>query len=149
MSQGRGILVLCTGNSCRSQMAAAYLEKYAGDRFEVLSAGTEPAAEVHPMAVAVMAEEGLDLSGRKPVDYRDLLGQVSVYYLVIVCDGAAESCPSVWPGVSERLVWPFEDPASFVGDEQATRRRFREVRDAIHGRVRAWVADPGPPSGPC
>ena len=137
--------MLCTGNSCRSQMAAAYLDKYAGHVFEVHSAGTQPAPEVHPMAVAVMAEEGLDLSKKRPVDYRDLLGEVSVHYLVIVCDGAAKSCPSDWPGVAERLFWPVEDPATFVGSVEETRSRFLSVRDAIRARVEAWVSEVVPP----
>ncbi len=135
-----GILVLCTGNSCRSQIAEAYLGRFAGDRFEVCSAGTRPAQEIHPMTIEVMADDGVDLSGKTPTDYRELFGKVSVDYLILVCDGAAQACPSSWPGVVERLFWPFEDPAAFVGSDEETRGRFLQVRDAIRARVEEWLA---------
>ncbi len=135
-----GILVLCTGNSCRSQIAQAYLEKFARGRFQVYSAGTRPTREIHPMTIEVMADDGIDLSGRTPSDYRELFGKVSVDYLILVCDGAARACPSSWPGVVERLLWPFEDPAAFVGGDEETRARFLVVRDAIRARVEEWLA---------
>lgn len=138
--QSAGVLVLCTGNSCRSQMAEALLRRYLGGRVEAFSAGTEPAAEIHPMARRVMAEEGLDLEGQYPKDYRVCLGRVPIRTLITVCDGAAESCPAVWPGVVERLHWPTEDPAAFVGSDEETLTRFRQVRDELKGRVRRWVA---------
>ena len=135
-----GILVLCTGNSCRSQIAEAYLKKYVGDRFEIYSAGTEPAVEVHPMAVEVMADDGIDISDKEPSDYRELLGKVPARYLITVCDGAAKACPAVWPGMVERMQWPFDDPAAFVGSEEERRAGFRRVRDEIRERIRAWAA---------
>ena len=138
--QGSGVLVLCTGNSCRSQMTEGLLRHHGGDRFAVYSAGTEPADEVHPLAVAVMAEKGIDLTGQHPKSYRDFLGRVPVHTVIIVCDGAARSCPSVWPGVMERLMWPTEDPATFDGDEEATLGKFRQVRDELELRVLAWLA---------
>jgi arsenate reductase len=136
-----GILVLCTGNSCRSQIAAAYLEKLGGDRLAVYSAGTEPANDIHPLTRVVLAEDGIDIGDRTPADYRDYLGRISVYYLAIVCDGAAKSCPSVWPGVMERLLWPFEDPAAFEGSHDEKLVRFRRVRDQIKDKVETWVSE--------
>jgi len=137
--QNAGVLVLCTGNSCRSQMAQAFLERHAGDRFPVYSAGSEPAPQVHPLTVRVMLEAGIDLRGRRPRHLEDYLGKVPVHTLITVCDAAARSCPAVWPGIRRRLAWPFEDPATFAGTDDEKIAKFREVRDAIAARVRDWV----------
>ncbi len=139
-SRGKGVLVLCTGNSCRSQMAEAFLRRYGAERVEAFSAGTEPAEEVHPLALRVMAEEGLDLAGQYPKSYRVYSPEAAIGTLITVCDGAAGSCPAVWPGVVERLHWPIEDPAAFVGDEEETLDKFRQVRDQLKARVREWLA---------
>jgi arsenate reductase len=120
-------------------MAEAFLRHHAGDRFEARSAGMEPADRVHPVAVRVMKEAGVDLSGQRPKGVKTYLGKLPVAVLVTVCDKAARNCPSVWPGVRERHHWPFEDPALFVGDEEATLDAFRRVRDAIEKRVREWI----------
>lgn len=138
-----GVLVLCTGNAARSQMTQAFLEHLGGGAFPVYSAGTEPADEVHPLAVRVMAEAGIDISGRRPKGVRDHLGRVPVHTLIIVCDAAAKSCPSVWPGVMERLHWPFDDPAAAEGSEEERLAVFRRVRDGIEARVRGWLAEQG------
>ena len=138
--QGTGVLVLCTGNSCRSQITEAFLRQQVGDRYEVYSAGTEPASEIHPRVYTVMAEKGLDLAGQQPRDYREFLGRIPVHTVIIVCGGAAESCPAVWPGVMERLLWPTDDPAAFEGDEEETLAEFRRVRDELEGRVLEFVA---------
>ena len=143
-----GLLVLCTGNSCRSQITEALLRKHAGDRFAVYSAGTEPAAEIHPLVHTVMAEVGLDLAGQRPKDYREFLGRVQVHTVIIVCDGAARSCPAVWPGVEERLLWPTDDPAAFVGDEAQTLAEFRRVRDELEGRVLEYLESSPGAGGP-
>ena len=134
-----GVLVLCTGNSCRSQMAEAFLRHYGAGRLRAFSAGTEPAAEIHPVARQVMAEEGLDLAGQYPKEYRAYFGETPIGTLITVCGGAAETCPAVWPGVSERLHWPVEDPAAFVGGEEDTLAEFRRVRDELEARVRGWL----------
>lgn len=131
------ILVLCTGNSCRSQMAEGLFRHYASDRFNVLSAGTDPKNEVHPLAHLVMAEIGIDISDQYPKPVEEFLGRVAVRYLIIVCSGAEESCPRIFPGLSERLYWPFDDPAAFVGTE--TLDEFRRVRDEIRSRVVEWL----------
>ena len=134
-----GHQILCTGNSCRSQMAAAYLEELAGDRLQVYSAGTEPEEDIHPLTRVVLSEDGLDISDRRPTHFREYLGRIPVYYLLIVCDGAAKSCPSVWPGVMERLSWPFDDPAAVDGTHDEKLAAFRQTRDEIKARVKSWT----------
>src|SRR5688572_30302526 len=91
------VLVLCTGNSCRSQMAEGFLRKYHGDKYEVGSAGTDPKPEVHPLAVRVMAEAGIDISRQRPKSLTDYLGHAPVRYVLIVCDKANDTCPRTWP----------------------------------------------------
>lgn len=135
----QNILVLCTGNSCRSQMAEGFLRQAAGDAFNVYSAGTEPKDEVHPLAVQVMAEVGIDISGQRPKGVREYLGRLPIRYLIIVCSGANEACPQIFPGLSERLFWPFDDPASFEGPPDETLEEFRRVRDEIDARVLEWL----------
>jgi arsenate reductase len=137
----RHVLVMCTGNSARSQMAEAYLRKLAGDRLEVSSAGTEPASEIHPMTRTVLAEDGIDLGNRRPRDYRDFLGKLPVHTLIVVCDGAAKACPAVWPGMHERHAWPFDDPAAIAGSEEERLAGFRTIRDQIRARIADWVAE--------
>jgi arsenate reductase len=138
------ILVLCTGNSCRSQMAEGFLRHHAGDRFEVYSAGTEPAERVHPLSAAVMGERGIDLTGQEPKHVRDFLGVVPIHTAIIVCDGANQTCPAVWPGARERLFWPFEDPASFQGTEEEKLAKFRAIRDEIETKILGWLESEGP-----
>lgn len=137
------ILVLCTGNSCRSQMAEGYLQHLAADRFGVHSAGTEPKEQVHPLAVQVMREDGVDIGKQYPKSVKEFLGQMPVRYLVIVCGGANEACPRVWPGLQERLYWPFDDPAGFQGSEPATLAEFRRVRDQIKAKITDWLTTGG------
>lgn len=135
------ILVLCTGNSCRSQIAEGYLRHYAGERFNVFSAGSDPALTVHPLAVEVMAEDGIDISAGRPRHLREFLGKSRVHFLIIVCDGANESCPRIWPGLNQRLFWPFDDPAAFQGSAENQLQEFRRVRDEIKTRVRSWLQE--------
>ncbi|HEV7223765.1 MAG TPA: arsenate reductase ArsC [Pirellulales bacterium] len=141
MTNDPNILVLCTGNSCRSQIAEGYLRHFAGDRFNAHSAGTEPATKVHPLAVKVMAEEGIDISKQRPKPVAEYLGRMAVRYLIIVCGGANESCPRIWPGMSSRLFWPFDDPAAVEGPEAEKLREFRRVRDEIRQRILSWLKD--------
>lgn len=141
--RGPGVLVLCTGNSARSQMAEAFLRKHGGDRFPVYSAGTEPAAEINPLTVEVMRESGIDLAGRRPEHLRRYLGTVPVHTVIIVCDGAAKTCPAIWPGAQRRLMWPFDDPTAVEGGEEQRLGKFREVRDAIEARVVGWLEGGG------
>jgi len=135
------VLFLCTGNSCRSQMAEGFLRHYAGDRFMAHSAGTEPAERVHPMAVDVMAEKGIDISEQEPKDVGKYLGRLPVRHLIIVCDGANEKCPRIFPGMLNRHFWPFDDPAAYVGSPAATLEKFRAVRDEIESRITEWLEE--------
>ncbi len=135
------VLILCTGNSARSQMAEGLLRAKAGDRFEVLSAGTEPAPRVNPLAVEVMREIGIDIGGARTKDLGQFLGHAPVRHLIVVCHDAAGRCPSIWPGVLSRDNWAIEDPAAFHGDSSAVLAKFREVRDEVSRRLDAWVAE--------
>ncbi len=135
---GPGVLIMCTGNSCRSQMAEGYLRELGGDRFDVYSAGTEPAMAISAFACQVMLEDGVDIADQRPTDYRAYLGTPSIRYVILVCDGAAQTCPT-WPGPAERLVWPFEDPAMFRGSDAAKLEKFREIRDQIKARLVEWL----------
>ena len=136
------VLVLCTGNSCRSQMAEGFLRKYHGDALDVHSAGTEPKDEVHPLAVRVMGEAGVDIGGHRPKNSSAYLGRLPVRHLLIVCGSADKSCPRSWPGVVSRTFMPFDDPAHFVGTDAETLAEFRRVRDQIDVAMRDFKADP-------
>jgi len=122
-------------------MAEGFLRAYGGDRFAALSAGTEPADQVHPLAVEVMAEKGIDISDQEPKDVGQYLGRLPVKHLIIVCDSANEKCPRIFPGMMNRMFWPFEDPAAFVGSPSATLEKFREVRDEIESRIKHWLKE--------
>ena len=115
MSKQR-VLFLCTGNSARSQMAEAFLRKYAGYQFEAHSAGLEPKG-LNPLTVRVMNEVGMDVSKQESKGVDTYLGQTLFQYLITVCDDADKNCPTVWPGVNTRMHWSFEDPAKFEGTE--------------------------------
>lgn len=144
MSKAR-VLFLCTGNSARSQMAEALLRKYAGDHFEVYSAGLEPKG-LNPYTIKVLEEIGVDTSQHYSKTLDTFMGKVHFGYLITVCSNAEENCP-VFPGMGVRLHWPFEDPAAFVGSEEETLQKFREVRDQIDARVRQWLKEMDIPVG--
>ena len=122
-------------------MAEGFLRHYADDRFDVYSAGTEPKEEVHPLAIDVMDEMGIDISGQHPKHMKDFLGRLPVKHLIIVCGGANEDCPRIFPGMQTRSFWNLDDPAVFVGTEQETREQFRSVRDEIEKRIKLWIRD--------
>jgi arsenate reductase len=130
------VLILCTGNSARSQMAEGLLRHEAGDRFEVFSAGTRP-SHVRPEAIAVMAEIGLDISGHRSKSVDEFAGQ-DLDFVITVCDNAKETCP-VFPAAVKRLHWPFEDPAAVEGSEELRKAAFRRIRDRIHGRIMVFL----------
>ena len=142
MSDRPMILVLCTGNSARSQMAEGFLRKYQGEKFAAASAGTEPKPQVHPLAVAVMKEIGIDISQQRPRDIKEFLGKAPVRHVLIVCDNANQSCPRVWPGTFSRTFMPFDDPAAASGSEAEKLAVFRRVRDEIEQAMKKWVPDP-------
>ncbi len=133
------VLFLCTGNSARSQMAEAFLRHYAGDHFEVYSAGLEP-KPVNPFTVHVMSEAGIDISQQTSKDVFQYLGHVSFGYIITVCSNAEARCP-IFPGISFRFYWPFDDPAAFEGTDEEKLAKFREVRDQIDQRIRAWLIE--------
>ena len=141
MSEQR-VLFLCTGNSARSQMAEAFLRKYAGGHFEAHSAGLEPKG-LNPFTLKVMNEAGIDVSNQQSKGIETYLGKKHFQYLITVCDDADQNCPTVWPGVNTRLHWSIEDPAKFVGSEEEKLVKFREVRDLIEQRIKEWVAEEG------
>ena len=132
-------LFLCTGNSARSQMAEAYLRKYAGDKFEVYSAGLEPKG-INPYTKKVMEEASIDISDQSSKSIRDFIGKLHFGYLITVCSEAEKQCP-IFPGVSFRLAWPFEDPAAFEGTDEEKLEKFREVRDQIDKKIRSWLEE--------
>jgi len=134
------VLVLCTGNSCRSILTEALLRRRAGDRFEVSSAGTEPKG-IHPLTKQVLEEVEIDTSGLRSKSLAEFLGKDVFHYVIIVCHSADETCPRIFPGMRERLYWPFDDPPATVGDESQKLAKFREVRDAIDRRLADWIAE--------
>lgn len=135
MSKPR-ILVVCTGNSARSQMAEGLLRDEIGDQYEIHSAGTNP-SRVRPEAIAVMREIGIDLSGHSSKSVDRFLGR-EFRYVITVCDNARESCP-VFPGEAERVHWSFEDPAAAQGSEEERHAAFRRIRDQIASRIKTFV----------
>ena len=134
------VLFLCTGNSARSQIAEAFLRKYGSDRFEAHSAGLEPKG-LNPLTVKVMHEIGIDVSGQTSKGVDTYLGKTLFQYLVTVCDDADKNCPTVWPGVSNRMHWSFQDPAAAEGTDEEKLAKFREVRDLIEVRIKAWLSE--------
>ena len=140
------VLVLCTGNSCRSQMAEGFLRKRHGDKYDVGSAGTDPKPEVHPLAVRVMSDAGIDISHQRPESLMDYLGRAPVRHLLIVCDKAHGTCPRIWPGAYTRDYMPFDDPAEAEGTEQERLAVFRRVRDEIGRAMRDWEPQVARPS---
>lgn len=141
MENKPSVLFLCTGNSCRSQMAEGFLREFGDDRFTADSAGTDPAERVHPLTVQVMSEKGIDISDGKPKHVGQFLSRLPVRHLIIVCDGANEKCLRIFPGMMNRMFWPFDDPAAFVGSEAATLEKFRTVRDQIESRIKQWLKE--------
>lgn len=135
------VLFLCTGNSCRSQMAEGLLRHLADERFDVFSAGTRPGERVHPLAVQVMSEVGIDISGQEPTPVKEYMGRLQFTHLMIVCDGANDECPRIFPGVLHRHFWPFDDPARLTGSEAEVLTGFRRVRDEIQGKIQSWLAE--------
>jgi arsenate reductase len=128
------VLVLCTGNSARSQMAEGLLRDMAGDRFEVHSAGVDPSF-VRPEAIAAMREVGIDISNQRSKSVDEFAGQ-QFDYVLTVCDNANQQCP-MFPGKSERIHWSIADPASVSGDDETRLAAFRSVRDELRKRLKA------------
>lgn len=126
------VLFLCTHNSARSQMAEGLLRSLGGDRFEIFSAGTE-ATQVRPLAIQVMAEQGIDISGQQSKTLERYLNE-PFDEVITVCDAAAEACP-IFPGAAHRRHWSFPDPSQARGSEAEQLAVYRNVRDAICARI--------------
>ena len=137
MESARGrVLILCTHNSARSQMAEGLLRHMAGERFEVESAGTE-ATRVNPLAIRAMSEVGIDLGGHTSKTLERFLGQ-PWDYVITVCDSANDRCP-VFPGAKHRIHGSFDDPSGATGTENERLNVFRRVRDEIRGQLDSWL----------
>jgi len=130
------ILILCTGNSCRSQMAEGFLRSF-DSRLDVHSAGTHPASRVHPRALAAMSEAGIDLTGAAPKPVERFLDQ-PFDYVITVCGGARETCPAFTGNVGRRLHIGFDDPAEAVGSDAEVTAVFRRVREEIRRGFREF-----------
>jgi arsenate reductase len=131
------ILILCTGNSCRSQMAEGFFRSFSTE-IEVFSAGTEPSNQVHPKAVTVMQELGIDLSGHHPQKVDEYLDD-SFDFVITVCGHAKENCPVFLGVVKQHLHIGFEDPAEATGTEEEILEDFRRIRDEIRERMQAFL----------
>jgi len=134
------VLFMCTGNSARSQIAESLLRKYAGDKFDVYSAGLEPKG-INPYTKQVMREIGITLEGHYAKHVREYMGKLNFGFLITVCSDAEEKCPATFPGISHRLHWSFEDPAAFIGSDKVKLQKFRDVRDQIDQQIKNWLAE--------
>lgn len=133
------ILILCTGNSCRSHLAEGILRAAVGEAAEVASAGSDPAGYLHPMAVEVMKEIEIDISAHTSKHLDEFL-QREVNTVITVCGNADQACP-IFPGQAEKHHWPFNDPAKATGSEEEIRAVFRRVRDEIRVKFEAYAAE--------
>ena len=140
MGERKRVLILCTGNSARSQMAEGLLRELGGERFEVFSAGTRPSG-LRLEAVEAMREVGVDISRQRSKSVDEFVGQ-RFDYVITVCDNAREECP-VFPGAARRIHWSFDDPAAVEGDWPKRLAAFRRVRDEIAARLREWANEVG------
>ena len=138
MNAKKSVLILCTGNSARSQMAEGLLRDLGGDKFDVKSAGTIKSF-VRPQAIEAMNEIGIDISGHRSKSVEEFTNQ-PFDYVITVCDNANESCP-VFPGKTERIHWSFDDPADATGTDEDKLAKFRTVRDRIRERLLGFVKD--------
>ena len=130
------VLILCTGNSARSQMAEGLLRHDGGAEYEVFSAGTHP-SHVRPEAIQAMREVGIDISGHRSKSVEEFSGQ-HFDYVITVCDNARESCP-VFPATTQRIHWSLEDPAAVQGPEEQRLAAFRLIRDQLRGLLRQFA----------
>ncbi|MEN3038701.1 MAG: arsenate reductase ArsC [Candidatus Kryptonium sp.] len=132
------VLFLCTGNSCRSQMAEGLLRHFGNDKFEVFSAGTNPSF-VHPLAIEAMKEIGIDISNHRSKSVNEFIEQ-NFDYVITVCDRAKEACPN-FPGQAKKIHWSFEDPAEARGTKEERMKVFRKVRDEIKEHIIVFIKE--------
>ena len=141
----RRVLIVCTGNAARSQMAEAWLRRLGGRAFEAFSAGTHPRPRIHPLAIRAMDEAGVELRDQWPKDV-DLYAGEHFDDVITVCDNANESCPT-FPGDHRRLHWSLDDPARAEGSVDERLRVFERVRDEIERRIRQFISEHTAASG--
>ena len=134
------ILILCTANSARSQMAEGLLRELASDRADVYSAGAKP-SRVNPYAIAAMRERGVDISGQSS-DHLSKYLEMEFDYVITVCDNAADTCPT-FPGRAVRIHWSFPDPAAVNGEDDDVQRSFIKTRDGLERRLQDWLSSLG------
>jgi arsenate reductase len=135
----RKVLILCTGNSCRSQMAEGLWRELGRGEWEAFSAGSRPSGFVHPLAIKAMGETGIDLTSARSKSVDEFRGQI-FDIVVTVCDHARESCP-VFPDAGQDLHWPFDDPADVTGDELEKLRTFVRIRKEIEIRIQQFLRE--------
>lgn len=133
----KNVLILCTGNSCRSQMAQVIWQELGGGNWKAESAGSKPSGYVHPLALTAIEEIGLSVEGLESKSVEPFVEQ-EIELAVTVCDNAKEACP-VLPGVAETLHWPFDDPAEATGTDEQKMEVFRRVRDEIHAKISDYL----------
>ena len=135
------VLFICIHNSARSQMAEEYLRLFAGDTFDVESAGLEP-GKINPYVIEILKEEGIDIRSKKTKSVIDLFHTGKVYhYVITVCDRSTEEQCPIFPGTHERMLWPFPDPAGFHGSREEILQQTREVSREIKKRIKEFIAD--------
>ncbi|MBX7149898.1 arsenate reductase ArsC [bacterium] len=134
------ILVLCTHNAARSQMAEGFLKHDVGDHFNIYSAGLTP-TQVHPFAIQVMDEVGIDIRNQSSKGLNAFLGKMTFRYVISVCDQTSAECPRLFPGTLHVLSWPFDDPSAFKGTNEEILEKFRSVRDQIRKRIKEWLLE--------
>ena len=132
----RRVLILCTGNAARSQMAEGLLTAMSGGGLDVVSAGIRP-TQVHPLAIRAMRERGIEIRHQRSKSVREFAGE-SFDYVITVCDAAAEECPT-FPGPAQRIHWSLPDPAAATGSEDERLVVFRRVRDALEAHLAEWM----------
>ncbi len=133
------VLCVCIHNSARSQMAEAFLNLLAGDRFEAESAGLEPGS-LNPLAVEAMKETGIDISGNRVKGVFEFIKAGKLFhYVITVCDGTSGNRCPIFPGYAKRLHWNFPDPSALEGTHEEKLKKTREIRDQIRGRIEAWI----------
>jgi len=133
------IIIICTGNSIRSQIAEAFFRRYSGDRYKVFSAGLN-AHGINPYTIKIMEEIGYDLSTQKSKNLSEYFGKIQFDTVITVCSNADENCPTI-PGVKLKLHWPFEDPAAAKGSEEEILAKFRTVRDQIEEKIKEFLKE--------
>lgn len=137
------VLFLCTGNSCRSQMAEALLRNLAPQTIRSLSAGTEPAKKIHPLAVQVMEEIGISMKGMTPKSLSVFEEKETFDTVIFVCDKAEKSCPRAFSSAGAHLSWPFPDPVQVRGSQEKKLQAFRNVRDELKSQIENWIHKKG------